>query len=273
MQVIIEDYVHGELMKYAMLAGQLDPRLGDWPDGALRRPQARIRRLTWRRTAQPRPERPASMAAPTRSSTMPTTSSWWARAAPACGAALGAAGAGLKTACITKVFPRMQVELHEVEAEHRLFGDAPPHLLRRLSRLEIDRESEKEAGTGQLSRVDPAPQPPSPLEIAAGIAYGGDALRQPVPGLLGSHDCMLMEIDEARQGDAALRLEDPGSGRQPPAGRPGTLDHTRPNMTLCARDRRTGAACEQGGARAAAGRRPGWSCARRTPCRAGARRR
>jgi hypothetical protein len=180
---------------------------------------------------------------------MPTTSSWWARAAPACGAALGAAGAGLKTACITKVFPRMQVELHEVEAEHRLFGDAPPHLLRRLSRLEIDRESEKEAGTGQLSRVDPAPQPPSPLEIAAGIAYGGDALRQPVPGLLGSHDCMLMEIDEARQGDAALRLEHPGSGRQPPAGRrPGTLDHTRANTNLCARDRRTGAACEQGGA-------------------------
>ena len=49
--------------------------------------------------------RPPSTAAPIRSPSISTTWSWSAPAARACAPSLGASEAGLKTACITKVFP------------------------------------------------------------------------------------------------------------------------------------------------------------------------
>ena len=71
----------------------------------LRDPQALVRSVSMADAMDRTAARRRSTAAPIRSRTTPTTSWWSAPAARACAPSSAAARPGLKTACITKVFP------------------------------------------------------------------------------------------------------------------------------------------------------------------------
>ncbi|WP_395712099.1 succinate dehydrogenase, hydrophobic membrane anchor protein [Reyranella sp.] len=88
MQVVVEDYVHGDGWKLALIVAIRFIAFFFGLAGG-RHPAHRVRRLTWPRQAARAtaraPARSPSAATPTRSSITNTTSSWWAPAAPVCG--------------------------------------------------------------------------------------------------------------------------------------------------------------------------------------------
>ena len=105
MQVVIEDYIHGPVLRPVLLILNTFFTVAIAVDLGLRDPQACLRRrLTWPTEAHGRKRR-RSTAAPIPSPTTPLTWWWWAPAAPGLRAVLGASELGLRTACITKVFP------------------------------------------------------------------------------------------------------------------------------------------------------------------------
>ena len=107
MQVIIEDYVHGETAKMSLILANKFFAVAVGLTAALRRPQAFVRSVSMAASGSNGSARGSqpSTAAPIRSKITPTMWSWSAPAAPGCAPWSAAAKPDLRTACITKVFP------------------------------------------------------------------------------------------------------------------------------------------------------------------------